>query len=159
MSDRTFVTLTILASDYAAARPLMVGYTACGESKLTIYEEGNPTVVTSFEFEEINYGELPFLNSLILAGIPFDSNWGDGSEYGAGTTSCRFTAEGVAQVKELYDSDASIELVELMERIEHPELLKQYIQDRVKSREVLPWKDQAANQKLYRTTKLICPAE
>lgn len=159
MSDRSFVILTILTSDYAAARPLMGGESACGESESTIHEEGNSTAVTSFEFDEVNYGELPFLTTLILAGIPFDSDWGAGSEYGSGTNSCRFTAEGVAQVKELYDSDSAIELEELMERIEHPEVLKQYILDRVKSREVLPWKDQAANQKIYRTTKLICPAE
>lgn len=159
MSDRSYVTLTILTSDCAAALPLMSDYTACEEAASTIHETGSMTSITSYGFEEVNYGELPFLPALILAGIPFDSDWGSGNDYGSGTKSCRFTAEGVAQVKELYDSDSAIELKELMERIDHPELLEQYIRDRVKSREVLPWKDQAVNQKLYRTTKLICPTK
>lgn len=146
MGDRTTVTLSVLKEQAEEAKKHF-DYGADNES-----EAGK---LIHFEFYEVNYGTLGFLKQLTAAGIAYDSEWGHGSEYGPGCEYCRFTAEGEAIIKELYNSDANPEIDLLVPVLDDPEKLRQTILDHIESREVLPWDNQIEYGKIYRIAQLI----
>lgn len=153
MGDRTDVTLTVLETDREATINIIE---SAGHWSLSIYKgNANSRCFCYFEFEEVNYGELPFLNLLVQAGIPFDSSWEYGAEYAPGTTSCRFLDNGHAQVKNNIPSDPSIAITALLARIDKPAELIQYIRDKEDEFAVLPWDNQEENKKTYRTLRLL----
>ena len=153
MGDRTDVTLTVLETDREATINIIKS-TKQWRSSNYIGNAGNISFCY-FDFEEVNYGDLPFLPLLIQAGIPFDSSWGHGSEYDPGTTSCRFLDNGHAQVKDNIPSDPSIAITALLARIDKPAELVQYIRDKEDEFTVLPWDNQEENKKTYRTLRLL----
>jgi hypothetical protein len=102
-----------------------------------------------FVFHEVNYGTLDFLQDLRKHGIAYDSSWEDGGEYEAGTDSCRFTPEGGMNLSEVYDSQLSIPIDDLMKIIDHPNQLKQWIVNASESVAVLPWDNQVEYGKLH----------
>lgn len=148
MGDRTTVTLTV-PYDFA---DIVEEIEEAQERDFNT--EGNLIFLTYYE---VNYGELRFLKKLKEQGIPYDSAWCDGNEYGPGTKSLRFTPEGEAIEMELYDDDANPDMNALMCRIDDPVALRQYILNHQASRQVLPWDNQVEYGKLYRTRQLITP--
>ena len=148
MGDRTNVELTVLASQSKEAEAL---FTATADEHWEVDQ------YASYSFEEVNYGELVFLSQLTDAGIAFDSCWGAGDEYGSGTKSCRFTAEGVLELKEVYDCDLNPELLLLMQHINDPIKLKEIIEEHHKKVTSLPWDNQEQFGKIYRAAQLITP--
>jgi hypothetical protein len=149
MGDRTNVYLDVLVPQADAAKELF------DFEPDSAYQNGNRFI--EFEFNEINHGTLDFLDKLQEAGIAFDSSWAQGSEYGPGTTFCRFTAEGTVVRFDRYDSEAHPDLSCLMERIDNPVELREFILKHHESVTPLPWDNQEEYGKLYRTKQLINP--
>jgi hypothetical protein len=150
MGDRTTVYLNVLVSQADAAKKLF-DYESQDE-----YPNGEQFI--EFQFSEINHGTLDFLNKLQEAGIAFDSSWSPGLEYGAGTTFCRFTADGQVIKFDRYDSEAHPDLSCLMKRIDDPKALREYILEHYNNVTPLPWDNQEEYGKLYRTKQLINPS-
>lgn len=149
MGDRTRVTLTVLRSQAEKAQELFSeGY----ESEDTVHGD---SLLYSWEFDEVNYGRLPFLGGLKTAGIAYDSGWDNGDEYSSGYASCRFSSEGELVQKHLYDNEDSIPLSVLTRLLNEPETLRQKILDMIQERTVLPWDHQEEYGKLYRMKQLI----
>jgi hypothetical protein len=147
MGDRTTVILSVL--------------TEHAEEAQKIFKDDPPQEswtagrLTRFVFHEVNYGELDFLEHLTAAGIAYDSEWGDGSEYGPGCKSCRFTPEGKAIIKALYNSDENPEINLLLPVLDDHEKLRLTILEHIKSREVMPWDNQIEYGKIYQAAQLI----
>jgi hypothetical protein len=150
MGDRTTVYLDVLVSQADAAKKLFI-YGPSDE-----YSNGDQFI--EFEFTEINNGTLDFLDELQEAGIAYDSSWSPGHEYGAGTTFCRFTADGQAIKFDRYDSEAHPDLSCLMTRIDDPKALREFILEHHNNVTPLPWDNQEEYGKLYRTKQLINPS-
>ena len=110
-----------------------------------------------YVFYEVNYGNLSFTDELIAAGIPFNSDWERGNGYGPGCNSLRFTDDGVAECKEIYDSERSLDIFDLLQKLDNYQELKEFIELSAKHIAVLPWDNQERNAKLYLTRKLIEP--
>lgn len=145
MGDRTDVTLTVLTAQTEA-----VGVIGPGWSDKFV--DGQ---CTSFEYNEVNYGELEFLDALEKAGIAYDSDWEAGDEFPKGRKSCRFTAEGASEVKEVYDTYRNPNIQALMARIDDFADLRQYILHHNKRVTSLPWDNQEEYGKRYRVKQLI----
>jgi hypothetical protein len=150
MGDRTTVYLDVLASQADAAKELF-DYESQDE-----YPNGEQFI--EFQFSEINHGTLDFLDKLQEAGIAFDSSWSQGSEYGPGTTFCRFTAEGQVIKFDRYESEINPGMVGLMRLIDNPEALREAILQHHRETTPLPWDNQEEYGKLYRTKQLINPS-
>lgn len=147
MGDRTTVYLDVLVSQADDARELF-DYETCDE-----YFNGEEFI--EFQFDEINHGTLDFLDKLQEAGIAFDSSWSQGSEYGPGTTFCRFTSEGEVIRFDRYESEINPGMAGLMRLIDDPKALREAILDHHKATTPLPWDNQKEYGKLYRVKQLI----
>ena len=148
MGDRTSVTLTFLSVHREKVMALP-NFDVCNEDTVEDW-------CTSYQYDEVNYGNLTFLNELRDAGIAYDSSWENGDGYSSGTQSCRFTPEGVCIEKELYDTSINPSMDALMERIDSPNKLRGYILEHHEMFKVLPLDpEQEAYGKLYLTHKLI----
>lgn len=148
MGDRTSVTLTVLLCHEEAAEAL---FTFGSEHRST------HSHFAYHAFYDVNYGELPFLDALENAGIPFDSDWDSGSEYGPGCDSCRFTADGDAIRKSIADDYRNPSIDELMKNINDYAALKNFITKHYDEISVLSWDFQEEYGKIYRTKQLIAP--
>lgn len=148
MGDRTTVTLTILESqqDEALKHFGSVADEAWLDEPLAYHQ-----------FHEVNYGTLDFLDKLKAAGIAYESEWDRGSEYGPGVKSVRFTSDGDVVEKEIYNSECSIDVHDLMALLDKPEELKDLITSTHQAVSVLPWENQEKYGKLYRAKQLINP--
>lgn len=149
MGDRTTVHLVILRKDAHLIEDLI--------SENYGEEDGfnaDPLLI-QYRFDEVNYGDLPFLPTLLSMGIPYDSDWGRGDEYGEGTESLRLDLEGKPIEKAHYAEDAGIPVSALLPFIDSPTELRNLILTRKEELSVLPWDDQEANAKLYRMRSLI----
>lgn len=148
MGDRTTVTLSFLESQEKKALQHF-DY----EASEAWWDEP----FAYHRFEEVNYGRLDFLDKLKAAGIAYESEWDRGSEYGPGIKSVRFTADGEVIQKEIYNSECSIDVHDLMALLNKPEELKGLITSTHEAVSVLPWENQEEYGKLYRAKQLITP--
>lgn len=147
MGDRTWVRLEILSVQKEAADEIVDTWDT---------EEDDHGVVHTYCYDEVNYGTLDCLEELKNAGIAFDSCWGEGAEYGAGTSSYRFTPDGGVITKEVYDSELNPDMLELMRRIDDPVALRQYLLDHQEKTFVPPLEDsQVAYGKRYQLLRLV----
>lgn len=150
MGDRTTVTLVLLQSQVAVAEGV--------EGWEKPNEETEQDDTSEFTYYEVNYGNLDFLEKLAAHGIAYTSSWCSGSEYSAGTEYCRFTPEGDAIVKQIYDDGWGCPVSELMSRLESHEDLRAYILEHHEKLTILDMtEDQVEYGKLYRAKQLITP--
>lgn len=150
MGDRTYVTLYVKTSQAEAAAAVFGDIIL--DTPGYVVEYGK---LTAWGFDEVNYGELPFLNKLREAGIAYDNTWDRGNDYGAGTESCRFTPEGEAILRTIYDDDLNPDIHELMARIDDPEALREFILQHKENTTTLPWDNQEEYGKTYQAMQLI----
>jgi hypothetical protein len=108
-----------------------------------------------YSFEECNYGNLSFTDKLIKHGIPFDKEWEEGSDFGAGNESYRYTPTGESIFNQVYRSSLSINIYNLLNLINNYEDLKEYILTKQKENEVLPWDNQIEYGRIHRARVLI----
>lgn len=151
MGDRTDVTLRVLASHKERAEALFDSLPSAKD------QEGDEHFL--FFFDEVNYGDLLCLDDLIEAGIPFDSEWGPGGNYGAGTRYCRFTPEGECICKSIYDEEINPDLYSLMGLIDQPDALREFILHHNEKISTLPWENQEEFGKIYQIKQLISPSQ
>ena len=148
MGDRTSVILTILRVHAERAVEIM-GDEAPEASDEVDYE------YVEYSFDEVNYGNLPFLGKLRDAGIAHDSTWADGSEYSAGTHYCLCTQNCYCIEKSIYYCDLSIDVNILMAKIDEPKELRALIIKHHETVKVLDFDDQEEYGKRYLAKKLI----
>ena len=153
MGDRTWVRLRVPLSMRAQAEAVIDNPSDIDEYENG--ENGHNFANVEFSYEQVNYGQLHCLGELQKAGIPYDSEWGSGYDYGAGTEHCRFTEQGELSIKEIYENEANPPLPSLLALIDAPKALRKYILEHQESRTILPWDNQEAYGKLYRTHLLI----
>jgi len=146
MGDRTTVTLSFLESqqDEALKHFDSKSYDAWLDEPLAYYQ-----------FEEVNYGELDFLDKLKAAGIAYESEWDQGIDYGSGVQSVRFTADGEVIEKTVFNNECSIDVHDLMVLLDKPDKLKDLITSTHEAVSVLSWENQEQYGKLYRARQLI----
>lgn len=147
MNDASSVLLTVLTSQSLPVQEL-IGIDEYSESM----QSGE---YTSYTFHDVNYGELDFLHLLQTKGISYLSEWESGDEYDAGCASCRFTPEGEAIIREIYDSEYNPSMGLLLERIDNPTALRTYILEHKESQTILPWDNQEEYGKIYRVNQLL----
>ena len=154
MGDRTLVILEFPAEFEEEANAIIAA----------AYEEGENIThdaaadIIRLSFEEVNYGELPFLSEMADAGIPYNSSWSSGSNYGAGTEYTRYTSEGCTVFLSVFDEDINPSIVALMTVIDEPIKLQEMVRNHHRDTTPLPWDNQVEYAKKYRVLKLINPA-
>lgn len=149
MGDRTTVKLTVPTSHEQLVEEIIRDFSDSAEA--VDHEDG----CTGFTFDEVNYGQLDFLPELVRKGIAYDSEWSQGSDYGPGTESTRFTEEGEAITKTIYAVDHSLAVITLIDVIDRPTELVELIKKRHEDNQILPWDNQEEYGKRFLTRKLI----
>ena len=149
MGDRTTVTLTVLKEHAEEAQLHFDGWEA------EYIDNDASHRFQRFTFYEVNYGTLPFLAELMEAGIPFDSDWDHGGDYGPGTHYSRYNDDGGIQEIELSNEYRNPDINELMKLIGDPQALIGKIVSHHMAVTPLPWDNQLENSKLFKTKKLI----
>lgn len=92
---------------------------------MVVYTRVGP--IATFEFEEVNYGDLPNLNHVIGLGIPYDISWGGGDEYGPGDSWTRFTPNGEVEIGTVYEEDKSIDVETVFNLLDKPDELRKMV--------------------------------
>ena len=146
MGDRTHVELTVLECHSEAVEKVFKGF----YSKELITEER-----AVYSFEEVNYGTLRALPELQKQGIAYDSAWAWGSEYEPGIEYLRFTSEGVAVKKWIYQNSRNPDIGELLLAIDSPQKLREVVLKKIEENTVLPWDMQAEYGRIYRVMQLL----
>lgn len=154
MGDRTLVILEFPAEFEKEANAIIAA--AYEEGENITHDEAADIIRLSFE--EVNYGDLPFLPKMAEAGIPYNSSWGTGSAYGPGTDYCRYTSEGCKVLLNVPDEDINPSIVALMTVINEPIKLQEMVRNHHQDTTPLPWDNQVEYAKKYRVLKLITPA-
>lgn len=147
MSDKVTVELTVLKTQQAEAERLL---DEAGPNEF--YEEGD---LITLVFHEVHNGDLQNLGKLAAAGIAYDSCWDAGSGVWKGGDYARFLEDGSLSFRRIFDKEKDIQVNDLLKVIDDHEALKALILKRQEETTVLPFKDQEARGKLYRTRKLI----
>ena len=151
MGDRTTVRLTVPTE---LAETTEQVFTAARYSE-DVGERDADEKLTCFSFHDVNYGELGFLDKLVDRGIPFDSEWESGAEYGPGTYHVRFTEDGDLEEVRLNKGENNPPLDDLLALIDKPIELRQYIEAFANSLGVMSWENQVEYGKRYLAVKLI----
>ena len=158
MGDRSYVSLILLKDDLPRVQAILK---AGGEWESN-GEWDTKIGFVELSWDEVRGGDLPFLDELALQGIPFDSNWDAGHDYGPGTDSCRYTPEGEIERKAIYDSQINPELRDLLrllnadgDALTRYRELRKYLLDHDAAVTTLPWDNQAQYAKLQRAKVLI----
>lgn len=147
MGDRVAVTLCVP--------------TQCANEAICLISEGDPedsfadNDFAYLTYFDVNYGELNNLSKLIEHGIPFESTWKAGCEFGKGTNYCRFTSDGEYAGFTMYEGEENPPIQELLSLLDNYAVLKQYVQIYKESHTPLPWDNQIEYGKLYRLKQII----
>lgn len=146
MGDRTSVMLEILSTQAEKAETFFDG---------DAFELDESPPITTCTFQEVNYGNLPYLKKLRDNGIAYNSIWSSGSNYSSGAEYGRYTSQGVFVVLTVYDDCINPDLDSLLKMIEDHTALKEYLLEHQKKVTPLPWDNQEAYGKLYQVMRLI----
>lgn len=147
MSSKVTVELTILKTQESEAVRLLDN----GEPN-AFYAKGD--LITLF-YPEVRNGDLPNLGKLTDAGIAYDSCWDVEGDVWQGGDYARFLEDGSLSVKRIFHEEKGIQLDDLLKVINDHEALKALILKKQEDNTILPFKDQEARGKMYRTRKLI----
>ena len=154
MGDRTRVTLSFLASQQEKLDSLLGKY----DQPDTVGKNIDGGGIVEYIYDEVNYGNLDFLDRLRDAGVAYDSSWDSGGEYTSGTAYCRFTEDGDCVEKSIYDDDINPNLHSLLALIETPAALVRYIRNHEEAVSVIFLDEsQVEYGKRYLAKKLIAP--
>jgi len=153
MGDRTSVSLFFLASQKEKVDTILKDIDEEPQWEDAAQEDGQKLL--AYHYDEVNYGELGFLNLLQAAGIAYESAWNSGSDYDEGSDYCRFTKEGECLIKTVSESELSISIELMMTMTHQPNALVDYIKARNEENSVLPWTNQAEYGPTYVAMQLI----
>jgi len=152
MGDRTYVTLTVRLVDRDKTMKIATkdGWTPAEHD---MFPENSMFI--DIGFEDVNYGELPFLYKLEEAGIPYDSSWAKGDNYDEGTYYSRYTDDGQLLSVELNEEDYSIPIRTLVDLLPDYNELADYIRKQRDGIAIMSWINQERNSKLFLVNQLI----
>ena len=146
MGDRTEVYLSIPHELRGQAEIII------GDATDEYWQEGTLAVLG---YMQVDYGELPNLEYLKEAGIPYDSCWQAGGNFGAGKEACRFTPEGECIMRTIYDADLNPNISHLNTLLNTPDILINYLKKFIENTTILPWDNQVEYGKRYKMRQLI----
>lgn len=149
MGDRTYVVLTVPLAHKQEVLQICKNYSSPSE------QEEIGTEIVQLHFEEVNYGELPFLEELQHRGIAYDSEWEDGGSYTKGGSYLRFTEQGKAVHKEIYDNCRNPDLNTLLQVVDDPVALRAAVLAHLEFVKVMDWTDQVERGKTYQVMQLL----
>ena len=147
MGDRTTVYLTVMQCDKERVQQFFEFDPE--------HDDDNCDGNWYFKFSGVNWGILQFLYELEEAGIPYDSQWDSGGEYGSGMTVCRFTSDGERTVKEWEDKELGISTHTLLPLLNDLPKLRTLILEHHAGVTALPWENQEQYAKLFRARRLV----
>lgn len=148
MGDRTWVEIVVLKKSLPQVKEVLDLLNDEGE----IVEKGE---LVSIYFDEVNNGRIDEQDELTESGIPYNYEWGNGGNYDAGSKYIRFTPEGEVQHIEYFESEINPPIEKLLELVDQPEKLAQYVRDYSAKKTPLPWDNQVEYGKRYRALQLI----
>jgi hypothetical protein len=158
MADYAYVDLTILSSDIDKAISIIEkDFSFMGPVLFNYLEEGNARISTC-SFDEVKWGELPFLDAFANEGIPYEANTSGDYNISEVDRYCRYTADGKKEVKELYEDSDKFSLsflLQSLDRKDAPEFLIKWAEAKQKEIEILSWENQEENKKTYLMHKLL----
>jgi hypothetical protein len=108
-----------------------------------------------FYFDAVNYGQLDFLQEFPNKGIPYDYNWGQGDEYDPGNGYCRYLEDGTVFERVISAEDINPPFASLVELIDKPFALAEYVKNHANWMKIPSWKDQDKYADKFRTLQLI----
>jgi hypothetical protein len=149
MGDRTSVTLAVLHEHAEEVEEIADTY-----QPVSAYSEGSRVC---FDFDEVNYGELPFLRTLEERGIAYDSDWSPGDDYVSGTRYCRYSEDGLLQTKEVQSTERNPDLQKLLDRIDDWPALRKFILEHKEQVSEPGWDNQLEYGKRYKARMLLQP--
>lgn len=167
MGDRTHVTLTLEREAYERIKKApwfddnaeveelgspLPGHAGNGSRSISTTE----AFVTCM-YEEVNYGELDFLGELVSRGIAFTSYWEAGGNYGPGTETCRFNADGEVQTLVVSEGEENPPIEQLLKLIDDTQALVNYIRRYHQDTTPWPFKNQGEYGRIYLTKQLLQP--
>lgn len=145
MGDRTWVEIVVLNETIDQVKSILPN-----DADVT------PGVsLSAFYFYEVNNGHIEEQEELSKHGIPYNYEWGNGDNYEAGSKHIRFTPEGEVQHIEYFESEINPPIEKLLELVDQPEKLAQYVRQYSAEKTPLPWNNQVEYGKIYRTRQLI----
>ena len=147
MGDRTWVEIVVLKESLDQVKEIFNDFY---DIKIV---KGD--FVSSLYFEEVNNGCIEEQDELTEKGIPYNYMWGNGDNYEAGSKYIRFTLEGEVKHIEYYKSELNPPIEKLLELVDQPEKLAQYVRQYSAEKTPLPWNNQVEYGKIYRTQQLI----
>lgn len=120
------------------------------------YTDTNPEVCR-FTFEEVIYGNLPddVASALWDQCIPYDWDWERGGDFDSGGDYLRFTEQGESEFKTVFQDSRSIYIPDLLQRINDPKALVEFIHQQDVDTTVLPWENQVEYAKRASIARLI----
>ena len=145
MGDRTWVEIVVLKESLPQVKELLGD-----EGQITEKDE----LVTIYYYE-VNDGCIDEQDELTEAGVPYDYSWGMGDNFEAGYKYIRFTPDGQLVHIEYYVTDLDPPLEKLLELVDRPVELVQYIRQFAEDKKPLPWDNQVEYGKRYRTLQLL----
>lgn len=113
--------------------------------------------LVAIQYEEVNYGDLDFLEELASRGIAFTSEWASGGNYGPGSTTFRFNAEGEAQFISIMDGEQNPPIGQLMQLIDDPQALANYVRRHHQRTTPWPFKHQGEYGRICLAKRLLQP--
>lgn len=153
MGDRTYVHLYVPAELFEQAKEIAIKHDGEPNEENTGDEQ-----VHFMGFEEVNYGELNCIEELQSAGIPFDMDWAEGSNYDEGVEYCRFTETGDLTLKTVLGGDCYIHpsvLEKVIEEHNSLDAVKDFLKRHNEAVKPPSWDNQVEYGKMYRTKQLI----
>lgn len=148
MSDETWVEIVVLKESLPQVKEV-----------LNLLEDEGEIVegveLASIYFYAVNNGCIDEQDELTDSGIPYNYEWGNGDNYDAGSKYIRFTSEGEVKHIEYYESEINPPIEKLLELVDQPEKMAQYVQQYSAEKTPLPWDNQVEYGKIYRTHQLL----
>ena len=145
MGDYTWVEIIVLNESAPLVKEILTDYVEIDES---------PSL-TSFFFHEVNNGCVEEQDQLTNLGIAYNYKWGKGDNYDSGSKYIRFTPKGDLQHIEYYANELNPPLEKLLELVDQPEKMAQYVRQYSAEKTPLPWDNQVEYGKIYRTRQLL----
>ena len=147
MGDRTWVTITVLKESLDQVKEIF--------SDFYDIEIVEGDYLACLYFDEVNNGCVEEQDDLTEKGIPYNYVWGIGYNCNPGTKYIRFTPEGDLQHIEYYENELNPPLEKLLELVDQPEKMAQYVRQYSAEKTPLPWDNQVEYGKIYRTRQLL----
>ena len=142
MGDRTNVTLNLAKCSLEKAKSLIDDIEGNQAEEWLI--DGTDDEMISFSWDEVNYTDLGFENTLQENNIPYDKEWGDGHDFFAGEEYFRVDSNGETTMSTIENSSVGLIDFEKVKEASKKDIdaVKTLIADYETENYVMPWREQ-----------------